>query len=254
MDNRKEATRLDQIIAEYFNCGVELTQHSLKHVKGKLAELSIVLCGGAINSLFSDEPINDLDFYVEDPRELQNAKNWFAGFGTEIPFISLNAITYRRKKHGSNRKYTVQLITRFTGEPQKIFNDFDFTITHGAYRFKDDSFVFGERFFQDLAKRRLVYSGNSEYPICAMYRTKKYQAKGYTVPGSTIMHIALSIVRLKIETYGDLKKQLNGIDTLYLQNLLSKEKYGDAIPVDYAEFLMDAFSAIDGFDFEDSYE
>jgi len=68
------------------------------------------------------------------------------------------------------------------------------------------------------------------------------------------MHIALSIVRLSIQTYGDLKKQLMGIDTMYLQDLLNKEKYKDEIPVDYAAFLVDAFSSDNGFALEDTYE
>jgi hypothetical protein len=36
-----------------------------------------------------------------------------------------------------------------------------------------------------------------------------------------------------------------GIDTMYLAGLLNKEKYLDEIPVDYGEFLKDAFESID---------
>ena len=137
----------------------------------------------------------------------------------------------------------MQLITRFTGEAEDIFQWFDFTVTHGAYDFEKEGFVFGDRFFMDVSKRRLVYSGASKYPICAMYRTKKYVARGYELPGSTIMHIALSIVQLQIENYQQLKEQLMGIDTVYLQKLL-EAKQPDA-PVDYGEFIYEAFQTID---------
>jgi hypothetical protein len=140
------------------------------------------------------------------------------------------------------------LITRFSGTPAKIFDDFDFTITHGAFNFSADIFELGERFFPDLVARRLVYAGSSKYPICALYRTKKYGARGYTVSGSTLMHIALSIVQLKIHTYKQLKEQLMGIDTMFLQGLLNRfpDKYEDSLPVNYGEFVSDIFAAIDG--------
>jgi hypothetical protein len=77
-----------------------------------------------------------------------------------------------------------------------------------------------------------------------MYRTKKYQKRGYDVPGATIMHIALCIVQLQLNNYADLKKQLLGIDTLYLQDLFEKRDL--STPIDYGEFINRAFEAIDG--------
>jgi hypothetical protein len=64
------------------------------------------------------------------------------------------------------------------------------------------------------------------------------------------MHIALSIVRLDIKGYKELKQQLLGIDTSMLQNLLDSPKYRSKIegnvPVDYGEFIEDAFKEIEG--------
>ena len=64
------------------------------------------------------------------------------------------------------------------------------------------------------------------------------------------MHIALCIVQLNIQNYKQLKNQLFGIDTIYLQNLLSSKKYQDymeqGVPVDYGEFIAEVFAAIDG--------
>jgi hypothetical protein len=60
------------------------------------------------------------------------------------------------------------------------------------------------------------------------------------------MHIALSIVRLDIQSYKQLKQQLMGIDTIYLQKLLARPEYADVLPVDYGKFLQDAFESIDG--------
>lgn len=208
-----------------------------------LARLKVAVCGGTVSSIFTAAMINDLDFYCKE-RNIQEVVDLFTKyFGTPV-FTSTNAISFARKSTRSRKIWRVQLITRFVGEPKEIFNWFDFTVTHGAYDFELKEFVFGDRFFADLSQRRLVYSGASLYPICAMYRTKKYQERGFKLSGATIMHIALSIIQLDIKTYGQLKEQLMGIDTMYLQKLLG-EKAQDA-PVDYGEFIAEAFKAIDG--------
>lgn len=205
-----------------------------------LVDNTIILCGGAITSAFSGDPIKDLDFYVEDSSKLKSACEFIERyFPKESLFQSINANTWTRNGKG-RRKYRVQLITKFTGSPEKIFDDFDFTVTQGCYRFDNGTFVFGERFLQDVAKRVIVFCGKSHYPICAMYRTLKYQRKGYKLSGLTVVHIALAIARLEITTYRQLKEQLFGIDTMFLQRFL--EDRNDDLPVDYASFVADVFA------------
>lgn len=225
----------------------ELTQEELFK---KLAELKLVIAGGAITSLFTGAPVNDLDFYMEDSSRKDEIFEFFSKYFKERPYISSNCITFKRKNKNSTKRWTIQLITRFTGGPYALFDDFDFTITTGAFSFNDNKFYFGDRFFTDIGKRKLVFIGNSNYPICALFRTKKYQARGYSLPGSTVMHIGLSIVRLKINTYKELKEQLLGIDTIYLQNLLNQGKYADNLPVDYGQFLADALEFLNVNSFE----
>jgi hypothetical protein len=227
-------------VVPYVTEEIDLTS---KNIFAEMARLGLMLCGGAINSIFSGSTVNDLDFYMKNEETKAEAIEFLKHYFTLDEIVTVNANTYRRKSPHSNKKWTVQLITRFIGEASDIFQWFDFTITHGAFDFEKNCFIFGDRFFPDLAKRRLVYSGSSKYPICAMYRTKKYSERGYELPGATIMHIALSIVQLKISNYKELKEQLMGIDTMYLQKLL-EAKNPDA-PVDYGEFIYEAFQVID---------
>jgi hypothetical protein len=254
----QERIAVDKAIKSFFGLGEGVTHgeegKKYKEVKAKLAELGLMLCGGAITSIFSAMKINDLDFYMTNEEKLPEIKAFLIGYFEQPLFQTGNAITFKHKSSRSPKVWSIQLITRFTGTPRKIMDDFDFTVTQGVYKFDEEAFYFGERFLQDVSKRKLVYLGKSHYPICAMYRTKKYQAKGYSCPGSTIMHIALSIVRLEIKTYKQLKEQLMGIDTAYLQGLLGSEGYGDELPVNYGQFLVDAFSRFDGFDHEDDFE
>lgn len=259
MDFLREETKLKHAVDKYFNTAhgarwFECTPEDEalpsnpsvideENLFDALARLKVVICGGTINSIFTASTINDLDFYCKEGNTSEVIELLKKYFG-EPTFTSENAVSFARRSTRSRKIWRVQLITRFIGEPEKIFNWFDFTITHGAYDFERKEFIFGPRFFPDLSQRRLVYSGASLYPICAMYRTKKYQARGFSLSGATIMHIALSIVQLKITTYGELKQQLMGIDTMYLQGLLA-EKPAD-VPVDYGEFIDRAFKLIDG--------
>jgi len=257
MDLQKDQVQFKYIVDRFFGTEKGLSYEVVKYEDGRkekiqtpkeniftrLGALGLMICGGAINSLFTNSEVNDLDFYMTDPSKQKEIEAFFQEYFPIAGFKSNNAITYRRKSSSSNKVWTIQLITRFTGHAQTIFDWFDFTITHGAYDFHSQTFEFGDRFFADLSKRKLVYSGKSQYPICAMYRTTKYVARGFKLSGATVMHIALSIVQLKIENYKQLKEQLMGIDTIFLQGLLNKKN--PEAPVAYGEFISEAFEVID---------
>ena len=219
---------------------IQATDYESVNIFKRMGELNIILCGGAVTSTILGTKVNDLDLYVVDINDLAAAQEFLQRYFPLAINQSINADTMGRKS--DRRTYHCQLIKKFSGDPEEIFQAFDFTITHGAYSFKSESFVFGCRFFQDLSRRVLVYSGKSNYPICALYRTIKYAKRGFTAPGSTLMHIALCIVQLKIENYAQLKEQLMGIDTMYLQGLLSK--LDPDAPVDYGMFIDEAFRRI----------
>jgi hypothetical protein len=235
---------------EHENGVREVRENRTNTLLKQLGINSVSLCGGAITSIFSGASVKDLDFYVSDTSLQEGAISLFREWFGEPTFRSMNALTFKRKSTRSNKVWTVQLITRFTGDAEAIFKNFDFTVTMGSYNFLKEDFELHPRFLTDIARRRLVYSGASHFPICALARTRKYMEKGYHCPNSTLMHIALSIVQLNIRNYKELKEQLFGIDTIYLQNLLSSKKYQDymeqGVPVDYGEFIAEVFAAIDG--------
>jgi hypothetical protein len=251
-----EKHNLYKIISRYFDipishAPVPMEQNQLDILLHRMADCGLLLCGGAVLSAVTGDKVNDLDFYLKKPECLLIASILLEEYGFKMHLVTENAVTLKRKAEKSNRVYTVQIIKRFTGSPSSIFSTFDFTVTQCAFDFSSRQFSFGPRTLQDIARRKLVYLGGSRYPICAMYRTKKYGAKGYSVSGSTIMHIALSIVRLEITTYKQLKDQLMGIDTMFLQGLLAGIEYQDHLPVDYGKFLVDAFERIDGVSYAD---
>ena len=219
---------------------VRRPHHSINVLK-LFQELGVTICGGTILSLFTESKVNDIDLYVKEASNIPHVVAFLdMMFSNKDAYNSINAVTFKRRV--KQRVYTVQLITKFVGEPAKIFEYFDFTITNACFDFTTGEFVFGDRFFADLGKRVLIYAGKSHYPICALHRINKYMARGFRAPGATLMHIALAIVQLKITNYGQLKEQLMGIDTSYLRNLL--EAKDPNIPVNYGEFIQEALDAI----------
>ena len=250
-DFKREECKLLSAITTFFGLsskgktGEELIalQTAQESLFKDMGRLKMYCCGGAVTSVFSNAAINDIDIYVENESDIPEATEFLKKVtGDNEPWVSDNAITYVRKGSG-RRVYRTQLIKAFTGKPAEIFWSFDFTICMGAYNFAERKFEMDNRFLADLAGRRLVYSGGSRYPICAMYRTSKYQDRGFKLPGSTVMHIALAIVKLEIKTYGVLKEQLQGIDTMFLGAYLSTKD--SETPVDIGEFLYHAFKLID---------
>lgn len=184
----------------------------------KEGNLNFYVAGGAITSVFTGAKVNDLDIYFPSHSDedvfrdlLLTGKEKDDNFKQVCKTDNATTIVRYEAKH---RKYVVQLISRFYFEkPEDCIKSFDFSIVQGAYDFKNKKIVLGPYFISDNLKRVLRYTNTSKYPICALYRTKKYVARGYKLPGTTMVAIALAINALSIRSFADLKDQLMGIDT-----------------------------------------
>lgn len=211
----------------------------LKNILEHLKECNTIIAGGAITSVFTDSKINDYDIYFRNNDDylklnsiMKNKENF------SLVFSSESADTFRDK----DKDLTIQLIklerTMFNN-PKDIINEFDYTICMGAYDVKNDMFILGDNFLKHNSQKRLVFNTNSKYPICALYRAKKFLNRGYKISGTEVIKITLSIHRLKLDNYKDLKEQLMGIDTLMLKELTDKlmgEEYATK-EYDFEEFI-----------------
>lgn len=211
------------------------------------------VASGAITSVFTRKDINDLDLYFESTKDLdafisacKMDKRYLAKVDSEnmpdvykrsmkdmmMTYQTTNAISFLYCK----RKF--QVIKKFTGRPEEIFDHFDFTINMGAWM-PDGVFWLYKDFFEDLAKRRLMINVNTFYPISTVVRVFKYIRKGYTIAGTEILKIMLQVHSLELSNFGVLKEQLEGIDTLFLKPLtdfLSKTEHAEQ-KYSFEEFL-----------------
>ena len=207
--------------------------------KNAMRTSNAIIAGGAIRSVFAGEYISDYDLYFDREEDLQIMKEYLDE-GFKVVFTSPNAISYKKDK------ICIQLIIipELIGLGYiKLLEEFDFTICMGAFSMEENKFYHAENFLTDLNERRLIFNIKAKYPMASMYRILKYIKKGYKVSGLEIVKIGLSIHNLKMVDYKDLRKQLMGIDTLFLKeltdDLLSKDK--DNLEYDFDDF-MDIFN------------
>lgn len=198
-------------------------------------------CGGAVVSVFNHMPINDYDIYSVDQDNPSKIVDELEKIGFELKVTSHNAYSLLRKsKKGENKKKIKIQIIKYENfcnkDIKKTFGYFDFNCCMGGYSFKNKKFYFDKYFLTDNIEKRLRFNPGTEYPICSLYRNIKYQKRGYILPGIEIIKIALAINNLKMETYVDLKKQLMGIDTVFLKPLTDKLLNENNEKYDFSKF------------------
>ena len=71
----------------------------------------------------------------------------------------------------------------------------------------------------------------------AQNRVREYQKYGYKINPITLVRISLAIHALEIKTYGDMKEQLQGIDTSIFNAILDGKD--DSITFELNEFIVE---------------
>jgi hypothetical protein len=198
-----------------------------------MKEYGVFIAGGAVTSTFCSSRINDFDLFFPDETILQRALT--SGFVQAAKKDDKTVETDSALSLMVNN-HRLQLIKVVTGTPEAILDGFDFTICQGAFHL-ERGFIFGDDFFQHLAQRRLVFNINAGFPICSLYRSRKFIKRGFSLSGIEAIKLGLCIQSLKLETYKDLRRQLMGIDTLFLKDLTDSLKGEEERKFDLNEFL-----------------
>ena len=185
------------------------------------------IAGGAVTSIFSSAKVNDLDVYFYTPAALTKGIQQITPVIQHLSDKTIhtdNALSFVL----DDRR--VQFVKIVTGTPPEVLAQFDFTICQGAFIAVEHGlgqFVFGKDFLQHLAQRRLVFNTTTKFPICSLFRLRKFLKRGFSFSGIEAIKLGLAIQNLDIDNYEDLRAQLMGIDTLFLKELTDSLK-GDA--------------------------
>lgn len=129
----------------------------------------------------------------------------------EIRFISENAITLS----GS-----VQIVTRFYGEPEEIHRNYDFIHAMCYYDYHKSELSMPVEALRSMMTRTLQYKG-SLYPICSLFRLRKFIKRGWNVSAGQIFKIAHQISEIDLTDKDILREQLTGVDQLYFNELVN---------------------------------
>lgn len=130
-------------------------------------------------------------------------------------FLSANAISL----HGR-----VQLIFRFHGEPEQIHENYDF-VHCTNYWTSWDGLHLKQEALEALLAKELRYVG-SKYPICSVFRVRKFLDRGWTVTAGQLFKICHQISKLDLSNYATLEDQLIGVDSAYFSQVLAALRKG----------------------------
>ena len=126
-------------------------------------------------------------------------------------FISDNAITLTNK---------IQVIARFYGEPSDIHRSYDFVHAKCYYDYHNDVLDTPVESLRSMQSRVLKYEG-SLYPICSLFRMRKFINRGWKISAGEILKISLQVNAIKdLLTVDTLRDQLVGCDALYFNKLI----------------------------------
>lgn len=170
----------------------------------------LFLGGGFIRAVIGQEEVGDIDLFGPDKETMRNIA---AGLCAQRPGSRLhetdNAITLLTPE-----RMPVQFITRWTfNDPRALIDSFDFTVCQAAVWRRpngDWRTAIGERFYIDLAGKRLFYTSpkREEEPGGSMLRVIKYVRRGYTIQVDSLGRV---IARLAAKVKGDQGEEYNGM-------------------------------------------
>lgn len=199
-----------------------------------------VIAGGAVLSVFSGDTISDFDVYFHNDTDMKSFTEKLSKRKDCKTLVETdNAITYEVDDK------VVQVVTKLLEDgntvltTEEIVKNFDFTCCMAAVDYGTLTVVHYEHVLEDVALRRLVINPNGKYPVCTLVRTIKYQEKGYTFAPSEAVKLALMLCNLQMNSYADLKEQLQGIDTQIFEELTDDliSNHSEKQKIDYGHVM-----------------
>lgn len=163
------------------------------------------IAGGALTSIFTGQPINDVDLYFKTKEAFMDAVRAAYGEGLWCVAATDRAVTFA---YGED---IIQLMLfDFFDTAEAIFSAFDFTACMAAYDVDRETFVFHPDFFKHNAQRHLSFHSGTRYPFGSLLRTIKYRERGYKLGRGDLLRIALCCHGVSLESWDDLAAAIGG--------------------------------------------
>lgn len=125
-------------------------------------------------------------------------------------FLTSNAITLTNK---------IQLVVRFYGDIPEIHKNYDYVHCTCAWSSWDNELSLPSKALESIINKELFYMG-SKYPLCSIFRSRKYINRGYTINAGQYVKMAMQLNDLNLNDIEVLKDQLMGVDSTYFGMLI----------------------------------
>lgn len=238
MSENEIKTVLSNIMGDFLRT-FEGEEHSL--------HADCIVAGGAIASLLLDEKIADVDIYLRSPKALDDyevlAERQVHIAVDEAQAYDLvvrteSADTYT---HTTNVDMpAIQIIKMMIGQPEDIVRKFDFLHTKVYYDLSSDVLSIPSDSMECIKEKVLFYT-QTDYPLSSLFRSRKYIRRGWRMPVTEYIKIALDTNKLNLLDYGVLVAQLRGVDEVYTGRIMEavgqraisySKNAGDRVSVD----------------------
>lgn len=197
-----------------------------------LKEKNAIIAGGVITSIVSGQDINDIDIYFRSEEDFKEV----LGTVYQNYFLTLCFAT-EKSATLTNGESHIQLIRyRWFKDVEDIFSDFDFTCCMGAFDLKTEEVILHKDMMKDIAARRLIFTGNTKFPISTLGRINKYQTRGYSINRNNLMKIGYCCSNVNIESWDDVENQIGGMYGLIMDK--------DKLPPFSLEYLFNNLESI----------
>ena len=125
-------------------------------------------------------------------------------------YITSNAITLRNK---------IQIIIRFTGEPNEIHENYDYEHCKNYWTSWDNALVTNVKSLECILSKQLFYTG-SKYPLCSIFRSKKFIQRGWSINAGQYLKMAMQLNEIDLCDVEVLEDQLVGVDSAYFMDII----------------------------------
>ncbi len=149
-------------------------------------------------TLFEDDDSN-----VDELKEIEEPKY-------KAVFLSTNAISLTSK---------VQLVIRFYGDAEEIHSNYDFVHATCFWRSEDNYLSLPREALESIITKELIYTG-SKYPLCSIFRTKKFINRGWQINAGQYLKMALHLNEMDLLDVNVLEEQLTGVDAAYFHQVI----------------------------------
>lgn len=159
---------------------------------------------------FEMYPEDAVDAFFAEYKKNVKKKLLEPGNNYQVSFITSNAITLNNG---------IQIIIRFTGEPEVIHSNFDYIHATNYWTWVE-GVVYNIEALKATAEKRLYYFG-SKFPVASIFRLKKFLERGWRISAGEIVKIMYDVSKLNLDNVSTLREQSIGMDSAYFQEVIS---------------------------------